>query len=138
MSDLPTPPDTSVEFCRKFPTLAEAWQPAGEAGEVGPLDERTRRLVKLAVSIGAMREGAVHSAVRKAAAAGVTPADVDQVLALAASTSGFPATVAAFSWVRDQGFSKVAAKRLFWQGEAPAEPRASARREPRRPKKPTF
>jgi alkylhydroperoxidase/carboxymuconolactone decarboxylase family protein YurZ len=34
-------------------------------------------------------------------AAGATPAEIDQVLALAASTIGFPAAVAAFSWVRD-------------------------------------
>jgi alkylhydroperoxidase/carboxymuconolactone decarboxylase family protein YurZ len=101
MDPLPTPPDTFVEFCRKFPKLAEAWRLAGEASGAGPLDERTGRLVKLAVSVGAMREGAVHSAVRKALAVGVTREEVEQVVALAASTLGFPATVAVYSWVRD-------------------------------------
>lgn len=101
MAELPTPPDTFVEFCRRFPKVAEAWRLAGEAGRDGPLDEKAGRLVKLAVSVGAMREGAVHSAVRKAVAAGATRAEVEQVLALAASTLGFPATVAAYSWVRD-------------------------------------
>jgi alkylhydroperoxidase/carboxymuconolactone decarboxylase family protein YurZ len=102
MSTLPAPPDTFVEFCRRYPKLAEAWKLVGQASDGGPLDEKAGRLVKLAISIGAMREGAVHSAVRKAVAAGVTREEIDQVIALAASTLGFPATVAVFSWVRDE------------------------------------
>src|SRR5205823_5263880 len=38
--------------------------------EAGPLDEKSRRLVKLALSIGAGLEGATHSAVRSAARRG--------------------------------------------------------------------
>ena len=68
MDRLPAPPDTFDEFCRRFPKLGEAWALAGEAGRDGPLDDKTRLLLKLALSIGAMREGAVHSAVRKAVA----------------------------------------------------------------------
>jgi 4-carboxymuconolactone decarboxylase len=101
MSHLPEPPDTFGEFTRRFPKLAEAWRLVGEASRAGPLDEKACRLVKLAVSVGALREGGVHSAVRQAVAAGATPAEIDQILALAASTIGFPAAVAAFSWVRD-------------------------------------
>jgi alkylhydroperoxidase/carboxymuconolactone decarboxylase family protein YurZ len=101
MDRLPKPPDTFIEFTQRFPKLAEAWRLVGEASGGGPLDERAGRLVKLGVSIGAMREGAVHSAVRKALASGVTRAEIEQVIALAASTIGFPAAVAVFSWVRD-------------------------------------
>jgi alkylhydroperoxidase/carboxymuconolactone decarboxylase family protein YurZ len=101
MSRLPTPPDTFAEFTQRFPKLGEAWKLAGEAGRTGPLDEKTARLVKLAVAVGCLREGAVHSAARKALASGVTRAEVEQVIALAASTLGFPGAVAAYSWVRD-------------------------------------
>ena len=101
MDPLPKPPDTFIEFSRRSPQLAEAWRLAGEAGRGGPLDGRTGRLVKLAVSVGSLREGAVHSAVRKALASGVTREEIEQVIALAASTIGFPAAVAVFSWVRD-------------------------------------
>jgi 4-carboxymuconolactone decarboxylase len=101
MPPLPPPPATFVEFCRRFPKVAEAWTVAGDAGRDGPLDDKTRRLVKLAVSLGAMNEGAVHSATRKAVAAGATREEIEQVIALTASTLGFPATVAVFSWVRD-------------------------------------
>jgi alkylhydroperoxidase/carboxymuconolactone decarboxylase family protein YurZ len=101
MSRLPPPPDTFKEFSERFPQLAEAWKLAGEAGRAGPLDGKTCRLVKLAAAVGALREGAVHSAVRKAVAAGATRDEIDQVLALAATVIGFPAAVAAFTWIRD-------------------------------------
>ncbi len=72
-----------------------------EAGKQGPLDERTIRLLKLALAIGALREGAVHANVRKALAAGISAEEIEQVIALAAGTLGLSATVAAYSWVRD-------------------------------------
>jgi alkylhydroperoxidase/carboxymuconolactone decarboxylase family protein YurZ len=59
------------------------------------------RLVKLAVACGALREGAVHASVRKALALGLTRAEIEQVIALAAGTLGLPATVAIFSWVEE-------------------------------------
>lgn len=102
MDPLPTPPDTYTEFTRRYPKLAEAWRLSREAGEAGPLDEKAVRLVKLAVAVGTMREGAVHSAVRKARAAGLGRDELEQVIALAAGTLGFPAAVAVFSWVRDE------------------------------------
>ena len=99
----PQPPDTYGEFIARYPKLAKAWETIAEAGREGPLDEKTVRLVKLAAAIGAMREGAVHANVRKAIALGVTRAELEQVTALAAGTSGLPATVAVYSWIRDDG-----------------------------------
>ncbi len=101
MSQLPKPPDTYLEFTQRFPKVGKAWELLGDAGRDGPLDEKIARLVKLGIAIGCLREGAVHSAVRKALAAGVSREAVEQVLALAASTIGLPAAVAVFTWVRD-------------------------------------
>lgn len=98
---MPNPPETHEEFSRRFPEIRKAWNQMGDAGHAGPLDEKSARLIKLAVSIGAMREGAVHSAVRKALATGATPEEIDQVIALSASTIGMPATVAIFTWIED-------------------------------------
>ena len=98
MSELP---ETYEAFGAKFPKLKRAWELSGEAGREGPLDEKTVRLVKLGISMGALREGAVHSNVRKALAAGLPPAAIDQVVALAAGTVGFAAAAALFSWVQD-------------------------------------
>ncbi len=97
---LPKPPDTFVEFSREFPAVTEAWQQIQLAGEQGPLDAKAQRLVKLAIAVGTGRDGAISSAVRKGLASGVTAAEIDQVLALAAGTIGFPATVAAYTAVR--------------------------------------
>jgi alkylhydroperoxidase/carboxymuconolactone decarboxylase family protein YurZ len=73
-----------------------------EAGVEGPLDSKTVRLVKLGITIGAMREGAIHSNVRKAQDEGITASEIKQVVSLAAGTLGLPSTVAVFTWVEDR------------------------------------
>ena len=101
-SKLPKPPKTYNDFCARYPDLEKAWERINMAGErAGDLDEKSRRLVKLAISVGALREGAIRSGVRKAVAMGVSRRDIEQVVALAAGTLGMPATVAVFSWVRE-------------------------------------
>ena len=116
------PPAVHQQFVRRFPGIGRAWDQVNEQGGAGPLDPRAQRLAKLAISIGAMREGAVHSAVRKARDAGVSLAEMEQVVALAASTIGFPASVAVWSWVRE---------------EAEAGPQAPGRRESDAPRRKT-
>ncbi|OGH61643.1 MAG: hypothetical protein A3G34_15885 [Candidatus Lindowbacteria bacterium RIFCSPLOWO2_12_FULL_62_27] len=101
-SKLPKPPKTFNDFCARYPDLERAWELINRAGETaGGLDEKTRRLIKLGISVGALREGAIHSGVRKASKMGISRRDIEQVVAMAAGTIGMPATVAAFSWVRD-------------------------------------
>jgi len=101
MSSLPKPPKRFTEFVSRYPKLGEAWTNIAEAGADGPLDTKTARLIKLGIAAGAMREGAVHSSVRKAAAMGISREEIEQVVALAAGTLGMPSTVAIFSWVKD-------------------------------------
>ena len=98
---LQEPPKKYLRFMQQFPKLGEAWEAIHEAGAGGPLDERTQRLVKLAVAIGALREGAVHASARKAVAIGISEEELMQVVALSAGTLGMPSTVAAFTWVKD-------------------------------------
>jgi alkylhydroperoxidase/carboxymuconolactone decarboxylase family protein YurZ len=106
-------PAVHREFVGRFPKLGKAWDLVNEEGGAGPLDAKAQRLLKLAIAIGAMREGAVHSGVRKARDAGATVAEMEQVVALAATTIGFPASVAVWSWVREEagGRRRPAAKR---------------------------
>ncbi len=101
MSHTPEAPKTYRDFIARFPKLGEAWDALSEAGQQGPLDAKTQRLIKLAVAIGAMREGSVHASARKASAAGITREEMEQVAALAAGTIGMPATVAVWSWIRE-------------------------------------
>ena len=97
----PRPPHAYQDFIARFPGIAQAWEVVAEAGAIGPLDERTRRLIKLAVAIGAGREGAVRASVRKALAMGIPKVEIEQVIALAVGTVGFPGTVAVFTWIND-------------------------------------
>lgn len=101
MSHAPEAPKTYRDFIARFPKLGEAWDALSEAGQEGPLDAKTQRLLKLAVAIGAQKEGPVHASVRKALAAGITREELDQVVAVAAGTIGMPASVAAWSWIRE-------------------------------------
>jgi alkylhydroperoxidase/carboxymuconolactone decarboxylase family protein YurZ len=102
MNENVKPPATYSRFIENFPELAEAWETIGRASRKGPLDERTQRLIKLAVAMGALREGAVHASVRKARALGIGDEELRQVVTLAAGTMGLPSTVALFSWVEDR------------------------------------
>jgi AhpD family alkylhydroperoxidase len=71
------------------------------SAEAGPLDARTRRLIKLALAVGAGSEGAVHSHARQAREEGIPDAELRQVVLLSITTLGFPAAMAAYSWVND-------------------------------------
>jgi alkylhydroperoxidase/carboxymuconolactone decarboxylase family protein YurZ len=101
MKATPKPPKTYQSFVKRYPKIGQAWEALAEAGRDGPLDAKTVRLVKLAVSIGALREGAVHAGVRKARSSGISREEIEQVIALAAGTLGLPATVAVYSWVQE-------------------------------------
>lgn len=86
----------------KYPGVGKSYEKLGEAvHSAGPLDERTRALVKLAISLGAGLEGAVHSHTRKALEAGLKPAEILHAALLAMPTIGLPGTVAGISWIRD-------------------------------------
>lgn len=103
---MPKPPRSFDEFSERFPALRKAWDLLGDAAKEGPLDDRTARLVKLGVAIGAMREGAVHSSARKAKALGITQEELEQVVAIAASIIGMPSSVAVWTWLRDPSAKK--------------------------------
>jgi 4-carboxymuconolactone decarboxylase len=101
-------PDVYVHFRDRFPEVAQALDGLGDAtATAGPLDERTQRLVKLGIAVGGMAEGAVRSNVRRALAAGVSEDEILHVAALAVSTRGFPAAVAAFGWIEEVLSSRV-------------------------------
>ncbi len=95
------PPKAYRQFIESHPQLGDAWGMISQAGATGPLDERTQRLVKLGIAMGAMRSGSVHSGVRKALDLGITADEIQQVVALSAGTVGMPCTVACFDWVQD-------------------------------------
>ena len=95
-------PNVYTDFRAAYPDVAVALDTLGAASDAaGPLDPRTRRLLKLALAVGASAEGAVRSNVRKALEAGAEPEELRQVAALAVTTVGFPAAVAGFAWIEE-------------------------------------
>jgi AhpD family alkylhydroperoxidase len=99
MAELPQP---FKRFRDQNPAVVTAYEALGEAcAQAGPLEPKTRELVKLAFAIGARLEGAVHSHARRALEAGASRAEIQHVIALAAPTLGFPTTVAVSTWVDD-------------------------------------
>ncbi len=101
MKEAKQPPKRYRDFIARYPKLGEAWESIHEAGAAGPLDAKMQRLVKFAVAVGALREGAAHASVRKALEQGISREELEQVVALAAGTLGLPSTVAAYGWVLD-------------------------------------
>ena len=95
-------PRTAAEVAKEHPELWRAFQALGAAAsDAGPLDERSRRLVNLALAIGADSEGATHSHARRALADGLSPEELDHVAFLAITTLGWPRAIRGLTWIRD-------------------------------------
>lgn len=112
MSDKPAEqitdaPDASLpsyagRAAHEQPDLWRALQDLGrEASRAGPLDARTRRLVHLAMALGAGSEGATHSHARRAIIEGLSAAEVEHVAWLAVTTLGWPQAIRSLTWIRD-------------------------------------
>lgn len=95
-------PAAAGRIADQYPEIWKAYAELGkQAAEAGPLDDRSRRLVNLALAIGARSEGAVHSHTRRALEEGLTKDEIKHTALLAITTLGFPQAVAALSWIED-------------------------------------
>jgi len=95
-------PKRFERFQEDYPDIAKAYEQLGSSvHSAGPLDEKSRALIKLAISVGARLEGAVHSHTRKSTELGISNEEIRQTVLLALPTLGLPATMAAMSWVDD-------------------------------------
>lgn len=95
-------PSTAGDFASDSPAVWDAYAGLGEAcSDAGPIDDETKRLVKLALAIGTQSEGAVHSHVRRGLEEDVSPEAMKHAAILAIPTIGFPKAMAAMSWIED-------------------------------------
>ena len=95
-------PQPLKSFGKNYPGVWKSFQRLGEeCHRAGPLDERARRLVKVGIAAAAQSEGAVHSAVRHARTASVSPQEIRHAILLTITTVGFPRAMAALSWAED-------------------------------------
>ncbi|WP_374631169.1 carboxymuconolactone decarboxylase family protein [Ferrovibrio sp.] len=104
-------PPAARNFATRHAQIWAAYETLGAAAaKAGPLDARTRRLVKLALAIGAQAQGAASSHARRAREEGASTADMYHVAALAVTTLGLPAAVRAMAWI-DGAIEQKPAKR---------------------------
>lgn len=95
-------PGAAGNLAEQHPEIWDAYAALGAAtAECGPLTDREKRLVKLALAIGAGSEGAVHSHTRRAKSEGLPDDAVMQVAMMAIGPLGFPRAVAAKTWIED-------------------------------------
>lgn len=95
-------PSGAGKLADAFPSVWAAYSGLGEAcSQAGPIDSKTRRLVKLSFAIGANSEGAVHSHVRQGLAEGISAKEFVHIAILAIPTLGLPTAVKAMTWIND-------------------------------------
>jgi alkylhydroperoxidase/carboxymuconolactone decarboxylase family protein YurZ len=95
-------PGAAGDLAVQHPEIWAAYAALGKAtADAGPLSDREKRLVKLALAIGAGSEGAVHSHTRRAASEGIEAEAILQVAMLAIGPLGLPRAVAAKTWIED-------------------------------------
>ena len=95
-------PGAAGDLAQEHPDVWKAYDALGKAtADCSPLTDREKRLVKLALAIGAGSEGAVHSHTRRAKADGIEAEAIMQVAMLAIGPLGLPRAVAAKTWIED-------------------------------------
>lgn len=99
MSQLPKPFE---QFRKDHPAVHEAYERLGQAAaNAGPLDQKTRELIKLGMAAANGSETAVQSHAYRALEAGGTADEIEHALMLGINTLGFSRMMAALSWVRE-------------------------------------
>lgn len=79
-------------FKEHFPEVYESYSNYGKTlhEKAGPLDEKTRWLIKVSISATESYSYALRTHMKKAAAAGCTEEEIRHAILLIAPTAGFP------------------------------------------------
>jgi 4-carboxymuconolactone decarboxylase len=87
-----------AEFKTEHPDIFEKYEALGEYihQNGGPLDEKTRWLVKVGISAASHHQNALGTHIARARDAGATEEDILQSLFLVIPTCGFPTFMEAF------------------------------------------
>jgi 4-carboxymuconolactone decarboxylase len=98
MSQLPQP---YQQFHQEHQDVYKAFENLGEiTAASGPLDIKTRELIKLGMAAAAKSKSAVQSHTHRSLDAGATTAEIEHALILGITTLGFPTMMAALTWAK--------------------------------------
>ncbi|PLX46078.1 MAG: carboxymuconolactone decarboxylase family protein [Deltaproteobacteria bacterium] len=91
-----------TKFKEEYPEIYEKHAALGAAvhAEGGPLEEKTRWLIKVAISGASGHERALQTHIAKAREAGVSEAELVHALMLMIPSLGFPAFMEAYSTMK--------------------------------------
>jgi 4-carboxymuconolactone decarboxylase len=96
MSRLPKPYQA---FRIDYPSVYAAYEALGAAvSNAGPLDAKTRELVKLGMAAANHSETAVESHTHRALDAGASEHEIEHAIMLGINTLGFSTMMAALTW----------------------------------------
>ena len=87
------------QFKDEFPEIHSKQESLGKEvhEKGGPLDEKSRWLIKIAISGACNHKRALETHIRKATSAGVGEAEIRHALLLLIPTAGFPAFMKAYA-----------------------------------------
>jgi 4-carboxymuconolactone decarboxylase len=94
-------PETFKSIVKEYPEVWKAHEQLQRAcTEAGPLDRKTRELIKVGISLGAGMETATQRHAIMAKENGATHEEIYQAVLMAMTTCGHPRTAAGWQWVR--------------------------------------
>lgn len=94
-------PRSYQQFKKSHGKVWRAYDRLGaSAAEEGPLDQKTRELIKLGMAAASRSESAVHSHTHRALEAGASAEEIEHALILGVTTLGFPTMMAALTWAQ--------------------------------------
>lgn len=95
-------PKPYARFKERFPAIADRYEALGDAvHDHGPLDDRERALLKLAISGSAGLDSAFKTHVRKARALRIGRDEIEHVALLLLPTRGLPVMMRALQLIAD-------------------------------------
>lgn len=91
-------------FLNKYEDIYKAYENYGQMvhNHGGPLDEKTRWLIKVAVSAACQHHYSVRTHIRKALKNGCTRDEIEHAIMLVAPTAGFPSFMEALMCLREE------------------------------------
>lgn len=93
-------PKTFRDFVKLHPAIWEAHERLAKAcGDSGPLDRKTRELIKIGISVGAGLETATKRHAIMALENGAKKEEIYQAVLMAMTTCGHPTAMAGLQWV---------------------------------------
>ena len=98
MRELPKP---YQQFRSEYPSIYAAYEALGaEAASAGPLDAKTRELIKMGMAAANGSESGVVSHAHRALDAGASAAEIQHALIIGINTVGFSTIMAALGWAK--------------------------------------